>query len=137
MGKETSKHESINNIIVTMKDQQMLDTKKVTDKYHTFGQLYMQRTLLFSIICNQNKDIAWKSKKHFDEENDPMFNGDFAVGLNTPAGPACYHCKMKYWDLFDVPEIDNAPQYDGYTPEEALERLMTILNPKEKNYIKK
>lgn len=120
-------HESINDVIVTMKDQNILDTKKVSDKWHTFGQLYMQRTLLFSIICNQNKDIAWKSKKHFDEENDPMFNGDFAVGLNTPNGPACYHCKLEHWDLFDVKEIERAPKYDGYSQEEALSRFMSIV----------
>ena len=117
----------INSIIVGMKDAQILNTKKVSDKWHTFGELYLQRLYLFSIICNQNKDIAWKSKKHFDEENDPMFNGDFVVGLNTPEGPASYHLKLEFWDLFDVKEIERAPAYDGYTPLEALRRFRSIL----------
>jgi hypothetical protein len=128
MGKE--QHENINGIISEMKKTKILNTKEVSDTHHTFGDLYIQRLYLVSIICAQNKDIAWKSKKHFDEENDPMFNGDFVVGLNTPAGPASYHFKLEFWDLFDVKEIPNAPKYDGYTSFEALERLRSIINQK-------
>ncbi len=129
---DKNSHESINKIIETMKDNNILNTKKVSDKYHTFEELYIQRIYLFSIICNQNKQLAWKSKSHFDEENDPMFNGDFIVGLNTPKGPAAYHCKLEFWDLFDVLEIPKAPEYDGYTFEEVLERLMSILIEEQK-----
>ncbi len=128
MSEKVASHDSLNNVIATMKDKDVLNTKKISDKWHTFGQLYAQRTALFSVICNQNKEIAWKSKKHFDEENDPMFNDSFAVGLYTPKGVACYHCKMKDWDLFDVAEIERAPEYDGYTSEEAIERIMSITN---------
>lgn len=128
-------HDNINSIISTMKDANILNTKKVSDKYHTFGELYIQRIYLFSIICNQNKEIAWKSRKHFDEENDPMFNGDFIVGLDTPMGPASYHCKIEFWDLFEVQEIDYAPKFDGYTPMEALERLRSILDHQKEKII--
>ncbi len=124
---ENNNHEYINGIIIEMKDAHLLETKKISDKHHTFGDLYLQRNILFSVICNQNKDIAWKSKRHYDEENDPMFKGDFVVGLNTPEGPMCYHVKLMYWDLFDVLEIPNAPKYDGYTPEEALLKVRSIL----------
>jgi hypothetical protein len=133
---ENNAHENINAIIASMKDSKILDTKKVSDKWHTFGELYIQRLYLFSIICSQNKDIAWKSKKHFDEENDPMFDGDFIVGLNTPKGPASYHFKMDFWDLFDVQEIPNSPRYDGYTPQQALERFRSIINDVPKQEIK-
>lgn len=124
---ENNSHENINAIIENMKDAEILNTKKVSDKWHTFGELYMERLCLFSIICSQNKDIAWKSRKHYDEENDPMFNGDFIVGLNTPEGPASYHFKTEFWDLFDVKEIPNALKYDGYTSQQALERFRSIL----------
>lgn len=56
-----------------------------------------------------------------------MFEGDFIVGLNTPEGPASYHFKIGFWDLFDVPEILNAPKYDVYTNQEALERLRSLI----------
>jgi hypothetical protein len=127
MNKKNNYHDNINELIVAMKDKNILNTKKISDKWHTFGELYIQRLYLFSIICNQNKDIAWKSKRHFDEKNDPMFNGDFIVGLNTPEGPASYHFKIEFWDLFDVQEIPNAPKYDGYTPDQALERFRSII----------
>lgn len=120
-------HKNINHIIARMKDANILNTKKVSDKWHTFGELYIQRLYLFSIICNQNKDIAWKSKKHFDEKTDPMFNGDFIVGLTTPEGPASYHFKLEFWELFDVKEIPNAPKYDGYSSQQALERFRSII----------
>lgn len=65
-------------------------------------------------------------KKHFDEENDPMFNGCFIVGINTPNGVATYHFKLEYWDEFPIKEIEHAPQYDGYSPEEALSRVKSL-----------
>lgn len=127
MSNKNNSYEAINSVIVSMKDADILDTKKVSDKWHTFGELYMQRLYLFRIICTQNKEIAWKSKKHFDEKKDPMFNGDFVVGLNTPLGSAAYHFKMEFWNLFDVKELENAPEYDGYTPMEAVERFQSIV----------
>ncbi len=132
MGVENDSYKDVNAIIATMKDAGVLNTKKVSDKWHTFGDLYLQRLVLFGIICSQNRDIAWKSKRHFDEENDPMFEGDFVVGLYTPEGPACYHFKIDFWDLFDVQEIPNAPKYDGYTSQEALERFRSILKKDDK-----
>lgn len=41
-----------------------------------------------------------------------MFEGDFIVGINTPQGIATFHIKLEYWDLFNIPEIENAPKYD-------------------------
>ena len=124
---QNNQHENINPIIVAMKDTGVLNTKKVSDKYHTFGDLYDHRNYLFSVICSQNKDKSWKSKKHFDEENDPMFNGDFVVGINTPLGVVSYHCKLEFWDLFDdVKEIPNAPEYDGCTQDETFARLRSL-----------
>ena len=55
-----------------------------------------------------------------------MFNGDFIAGINTPEGIATYHIKLKYWDLFDIPEIDRAPKYDNYTPDEVMSRILSL-----------
>lgn len=121
-------HKSLNKLIATMKDAKVLETKKISDKYHTFGDLYRQRAYLFSVICNQNIEFAWKSKKHFDEENDPMFNGDFVAGITTPLGEVSYHFKLEFWDLFeDIEELDRAPYYDGYSPEDALVRIRSLI----------
>lgn len=115
----------INRDILSLKEKG-ISTKNISDGYHTFEELYYQRTVLLSIICNTYPNISWKSKKHFDEENDPMFEGYFIIGINTPTGEATYHIKLKYWEMFDVPEIEHAPKNDGYSSDEVLKRLQTL-----------
>lgn len=95
-----------------------------SDGYHTFNELYHHRAVLFSVICNNNKDIAWKSKKHSDGT---MFKDMFIVGVNTPEGQATYHYDIDpYWEMFQVKELDKAPEWDGHTPDEAIRRVATL-----------
>lgn len=95
----------------------------LSDGYHTFNELYDHRAILFSIICNQNKAIAWKSKKHDDGT---MFDGMFIVGIKTPLGQYTYHYDIKpYWKMFDVKELENAPKWDGHQPKD-IDRLFSI-----------
>lgn len=59
--------------------------------------------------------------KHSDGS---MFDGMFIVGINTPHGQATYHYDINpYWDMFDVFEYDRAPEWDGHTPDMAIERI--------------
>jgi len=95
---------------------------EVSDGYHTFNELYHHRAILFSVICNANLAIAWKTKKHHDGT---MFTDMFIVGINTPEGQATYHYYLDpYWQFFHVPELDQAPEWDGHTPVQAIERLL-------------
>lgn len=103
-----------------------------SDGYHTFQELYNQRAILTAVIWNDHKDIAWKSKKHFDEENDPMFEGDFIIGIDTPEGQATFHIDLAYWDFFDIQELPNAKQWDGHTPEQAIERISSLIEKEDK-----
>lgn len=94
---------------------------EVSDGYHTFNELYHHRAVLFSVICNAHKEIAWKSRKHHDGT---MYNGMFIVGINTTDGQATYHYDINpYWDMFAVKELDCAPEWDGHTPAQAIERI--------------
>lgn len=95
----------------------------VSDGYHTFNELYRHRTVLFSVVCNQNRDISWKSKQHDDGT---MFDGMFIVGINTLDGQATYHCDLDDWDMFDVKELEYAPKWDGHTSDDVLDRLQSI-----------
>ena len=53
-----------------------------------------------------------------------MFDGMFIVGIKTPYGQATYHYDIDpYWDMFDVFEYDRAPEWDGHTPDMAIERI--------------
>ena len=96
-----------------------------SDGYHTFDELYEHRTVLFSVICNSHTDLAWKSRHHHDGT---MFDDMFIVGIQTPAGPCTYHCENRYWELFRVPELERAPEFDGHTPEDVLVRIQSLSN---------
>lgn len=100
--------------------------KKFSDGYHTFEELYHHRVILSSVVFNTFKDISWKSKKHYDDEKDPMYDDMFIVGIDTPEGQATYHYHLAYWDLFDIPELETAKEFDGHTPDMAIERIKSL-----------
>lgn len=89
------------------------------DDYHTMNELYDHRTVLFAIICKFS-DKSWKSKKHSDGTSE---DGWFIAGIETPYGQITYHQKEEYWELFQCKELYTAPEYDGHTPDDVLERL--------------
>jgi hypothetical protein len=109
-------------IVFSLKDLAE-DTGKISDGYHTFEELYYHRMVLFSIICNQNKDKAWKSGLHADGT---MYYNHFIVGITTPEGNYSYHFHNDSWDLFDVTDLYNAPELDGHKPAD-IKRLYSIL----------
>ena len=92
------------------------------DEYHSFNDLYTQRMYLTALAFNSNPSIAWKSKEHSD---DSMFPGYFIVGITTPQGQYTYHYKLEHWDLFKVPELERAPEWDGHTAKDVT-RLASI-----------
>ena len=98
-------------------------TNDISDGYHTFGELYEHRAKLFAVICNSHKTKSWKSKLHHDGT---MYPGMFIVGINTPTGQATYHYRLEQWELFRVKELKKAPEWDGHTPKEAIDRILSI-----------
>lgn len=98
----------------------------ISDGYHTFDELYHHRAILFSVICNLYPELAWKSKQH-DDPNLPMYDGMFICGIETPGGQATYHYDVEpYWDMFKVKELERAPEYDGHTPEDSINRIKLL-----------
>ena len=92
-----------------------------SDGYHTFNELYHHRAILFSVIVKAFPDKAWKSLRHHD---DTMYDGMFIVGIDTPDGQATYHYDIDpYWDMFECRELERAPEWDGHTPAQAIERI--------------
>lgn len=97
---------------------------KVSDGYHTFDELYHHRAILFAVICNNNPELAWKSKLH---DTGDMYDGMFIVGIDTPKGQATYHYDIEpYWNIFNVKELDHAPKWDGHTPNDAIMRIASL-----------
>ena len=96
-------------------------TGETSDGYHTFNELYHHRAVLFSVIVANYPDRAWKSKKHHDGT---MYDNMFIVGIDTPDGQATYHYDVDpYWDMFKCRVLDYAPEWDGHTPTQAIERI--------------
>ena len=97
-----------------------------SDGYHTFDELYYHRAVLFSVIVENFSTRAWKSKLHADGT---MYEGMFIVGIETPDGQATYHYDVEpYWNLFRCKEVDRAPEWDGHTPEQAIERIGKLVD---------
>lgn len=96
-----------------------------SDGYHTFNELYHHRAVLFSVIVKAFQAKAWKSKKHHDGT---MYDGMFIVGIDTPHGQATYHYDVEpYWDMFECRELERAPEWDGHTPQEAIDRIGKLI----------
>lgn len=114
-----------NELIVDMINQQIAALENggtISDGYHTFDELYYHRMMLFSVICRDHKEKAWKSKQHQDGS---MFDDYFIVGITTPAGDFTYHYHEQHWGVFDVKEIERAPEWDGHTSDDII-RLMLL-----------
>lgn len=116
---------------------QLENIQNISDGYHTFEELYYHRMILFSVICNTFKEMAWKSKLHSDGT---MFDGYFIVGVDTPKGQYTYHYDLKFWNDFNIKELEKAPEYDGHKPED-IKRLLSLVkewiirNKKESMYL--
>lgn len=96
-------------------------TGDTSDGYHTFNELYHHRAVLFSVIVKAFPERAWKARQHHDGT---MYDGMFIVGIDTPEGQASYHYDIDpYWDMFDCRELERAPEWDGHTPAQAIERI--------------
>lgn len=119
--------------IITIKDVNKLIKKmgsyKISDGYHTFGELYEHRAMLFIALCSMvhlySKRLkVWKSQKHFDGT---MYKGYFILGIGTKKGEQItYHLPMEYWNNAVVDYRSRAPKFDGHTSKDVLERLKKI-----------
>ena len=128
MNKKTQKFftKLINKSILVLKNHGF-STKDISDKYHTFGDLYHHRMVLTQCLSEiLPKEYSWKSKLH---EDGTMFEDDFIIGFSRPdIGDYSYHYNMKYWDLFDVKELEHAPKYDGHTPNDIWKLIFLSKN---------
>lgn len=102
---------------------EVADIGEISDGYHTFNELYNHRMMLFAVICNTYKDKAWKSWKHHDGT---MYANYFIVGVTTKEGDYTYHYHRSHWDMFQVKELDFAPEWDGHKPED-ITRLLSLV----------
>lgn len=105
------------------------DMGNVSDGYHTFNELYKYRMLYNAAFFNElaKGDIkVCKSYKHYDGEE--CFGGGwFIVMAELPTGQISNHYENRYWELFNIPELDTAWEWDGHTPNEAADYYIYII----------
>lgn len=130
-----NKEEALNYLIGELKHKNELDTNQIRDGYHSFGELYEHRIVLFIELAkllwtqwresDSEKEI-WKSLKHSDGTT---FEGWFVLGINKKAGSQItYHIPIEKWDsCWFADTLDLAPTFDGHTSEQVLERIKTKL----------
>ena len=123
--KEEEKYKALSIAIETILNNSIHVMREIdgntSDGYHTFNELYHHRAILFSVIVKAFSNKAWKSLRHYDGT---MYDGMFIVGIDTPEGQATYHYDIKpYWDMFECREMERAPEWDGHTPAQAIERI--------------
>ena len=113
---------AINEMIVDAKETGW-SSKGISDKWHTFGELYFHRMILFLSLQLAHKDKSWKSKQHHDGT---MFEDSFIVGIDTPQGQYSYHYNLEFWGIFgNIKELEFAPEFDGHKPRH-IKRLLSL-----------
>lgn len=111
-----------------------LNTNKISDGYHTIGELYDHRIRLFIALCEAitgwtcKEGIAnniWRTRNHSDGTE---YDGWFLLGIFKEQGKQItYHLPISYWHECDFAEtIIIAPEFDNHTSSDVLERLKTI-----------
>jgi hypothetical protein len=126
------------------------ERSKISDGYHTFGELYEHRLTLYIALCkalwavesmaSQTDSIAqqmlkksprekefevWRSKTHSDGST---YDGWFIMGINKDKGEQIsYHLPLELWDETDFAEtLEKAPEWDGHTAADVLERISSM-----------
>lgn len=112
-----------------------------SDGYHTFTELYEHRIALFIALCKQLSLLCaapmhddtnsiprysiWRSKLHADGSS---YDGWFILGIGKqPGNQVSYHLPLSKWSETAFAEtLANAPEWDGHTPADVLERLKKI-----------
>ena len=109
-----------------------------SDGFHTFNELYEFRMLYNAALFNEwynwesqygGNKFPHKSWRHSDGEL--CFGGGwFVVSAQLPTGQITNHYEAKDWDLFRIPEVDTAAEWDGHTAQDVAKRLRAYLEGK-------
>jgi hypothetical protein len=101
------------------------DTNLISDGYHTFGELYEHRIVLFIALCRKLKKNVWRSQTHSDGSR---LEGWFILGIGYEQGEQItYHLPMSKWEETDFAEtLDKSPEYDGHKSADVLQRLSRL-----------
>lgn len=113
-----------------------LDATKINDGFHTFGELYQHRIVLFIALCKElinnpeyqagQKSEVWRTIKYSNNTN--LEEGWFLMGIGKEQGAQItYHLPMSYWSKTDFAQlIDKAPLFDKHTSNDVVKRILDL-----------
>lgn len=122
--KMKNKEEAINALI------KEANKSKISDGYHTFGELYDHRNLLFVKLCKRiredNTTHVWRSIRQSDGNMDKDW---FIMGINKePGEQISYRLPIALWEQTMWAEtLDKAPEWDGHSSADVLTRLINVI----------
>jgi len=111
---------------------------QVSDGFHNMDELYDHRIELFITLARTVRQISdycfvisgisinvWRSKKHSDGSE---YEGWFILGIHRDKGlQKTYHLPISRWSDTDFADtLDMAPEYDGHTSADVLNRLKKL-----------
>lgn len=96
---------------------------KTSDGYHSIDDLYSHRNVLFCALLRMYG--GWKSRKHHDGS---MHDGWFIAGMSIGGQPITYHLPDSLWALCFVREISTAPEFDGHSSNDVVDRIVAWLS---------
>lgn len=122
---------SVNDIIQKL-DGNGINISQISDGFHNFEELYEFRKLYNALLFNQwakvGKYDVVKSYRHSDGNFCFKSNREwFIVVAQTPFGQISNHYQGDSWDLFNLPEVFKAPDFDGHTAKDVLVRLKNTI----------
>lgn len=107
--------------------QARAEIDRLKDEHHTMQELYMHRHALFAALCACHPIGSWKSKLHNDGT---MYDGWFIAGIRLYTGDISYHLPIDLWDRLSTESVfEKAPAWDGYTPDDVVNRLLRLACP--------
>lgn len=116
-------------------DVEVVSLSGVSDGYHTIAELYDHRVTLYIAL---GREIAWHAEKHAGQcinppvwrskthgDGKPAYEGWFIMGIGKEKGKQIsYHLPLDRWEETNFAEtLDKAPEWDGHTSADVLERL--------------
>lgn len=106
-----------------------VDTNTVSDGYHTFGELYEHRNMLFIALMQVHPTFAWRSRANSDGS---VLDGWFVAGMRLPipTGEISYHLPERLWSKLDSPYIRTLEVglWDGHTSDDVVKRLQAWID---------
>jgi len=129
--------EEINKQLANLSEE---ERNNVSDWYHTFGELYEHRCVLYIALINfaykyeeQFREFYYRKADHLQYSSTNLKRKDkqktwiYFIKWKIYWKQVSYHLPIKYWDkLKNVTEQEKANKRDWHTSQDVLDRLLLV-----------